>query len=264
MLLRDAVKGLFEETIQHEIVRSLLEIWIPVELWYEACHAIMIQSPYQPFLHENKLTLREFKACLSRHTSYRGIIESFRREDNETGIFKVTVGRDIYLYITQQKITHLPAQPAVNQTFYAQAENAARNFQRSLRHFGRKLDIKYLDPEPSRNVRRKIDTQQETEESEVEGGVQGHDHELMVEAPAPAAAAEVHAVYWESPEAIKLFGAQPGDENAWVTVNKRIEILQNVNQDLNGYKLVIEGGDPHNECTETTGAHSGDGVRKVP
>jgi hypothetical protein len=52
MLLRDAIKGLLDETKHHEVASELLGCWAPVYLWYqEACGStIEKQSAYEPFL----------------------------------------------------------------------------------------------------------------------------------------------------------------------------------------------------------------------
>ena len=57
--------------------------------------------------------------------------------------------------------------------------------------------------------------------------------------------------YWDSLDARNLFGARPQDLNVRATIQRKISILQNANQQVKGYKIVIEGGDPLDECTES-------------
>ncbi len=47
--------------------------------------------------------------------------------------------------------------------------------------------------------------------------------------------------YWDSLEARKLFRAQDEDEDLLVTINQKIEKLQSVNQQMDGYENVIKG-----------------------
>jgi len=56
-------------------------------------------------------------------------------------------------------------------------------------------------------------------------------------------------VYWDSTEAKKLFGARPDDENALVTLERKIEKLKAGNQTVEGYRNLIFGRDPGDECT---------------
>ena len=73
MLLKDAIKGLWEETIQHEIASVLLNRWVPLQLWYTACNSIVAESAYEPFFNQKKLSEGHFSTCLSMQTQRRPI-----------------------------------------------------------------------------------------------------------------------------------------------------------------------------------------------
>jgi len=208
---------------------------------------IETESPYQPFLGEDGLLERNFSGCLSRFSYYKHSICSFDLKTNSTGIFKTTVGRQVFLFITHQK-DFAPEQPFIHPQFWAGIEATTTKFERTLRRFGRGASANTdHDPETnSRNVRRRIDGIPQEAEVADQSAEQDHGlvvHDNLVLAPNP---------YWESTEAMKLFGARPDDENAFVTLlQRRMQKLQHVNQYVHGYKTIIEGGDPRNECTES-------------
>jgi len=56
--------------------------------------------------------------------------------------------------------------------------------------------------------------------------------------------------YWDSPESRKLFGASDDDHNTLVTIKHKIEILRSINQKVDGYRMVVEGRDPRDVCTQ--------------
>ena len=202
------------------------------------------ESPYQPFLGKDGLLVeRTFSSCLSRFSYYKHSICDFDPKTNLTGIFKTTVGRQVFLYITHQK-DFAPEQPFIHPHFWVRIEETTTQFQRSLRRFGRAANTDHPDPN-SRNVRRKMGGILQEAEVADHSAEQDHGlvvHDNIVTAPNP---------YWESTEAMKLFGARPDDENAYETLLRRMQKLQHVNQCVHGYKTIIEGGDPRNECTES-------------
>ena len=56
--------------------------------------------------------------------------------------------------------------------------------------------------------------------------------------------------FWSSSDVRKLFGAQETDQDASVTLRRKIEMLKLINHHKkDGYKLIIDGGDASNECT---------------
>jgi len=57
-------------------------------------------------------------------------------------------------------------------------------------------------------------------------------------------------IYWYSTEERNLFGAQQDDETALQALQRKILKLRAGNETADGYKMLIEGGDPHNACTD--------------
>jgi hypothetical protein len=246
----DTIKALLEECIQHEIASKLLHHWVPVTLWYQACATILPQSPLQSLFGEKGglLLERDFNTCLSRHYCFKDILHFLDPIMNTTGIFKIMVSRKVLLYVTDDKGNVTPSHPRIDPPFRAQVEETTKKFLRSLRQYGRgPLDV--MDNNnlsQSRNVRPKLHPQEEDKRTESAGPSE----EVPVENKRAAMPPGLFS-YWESSEARKLFGSRPDDSDAHVTLLRRIQLLQNVNAHVHGYKLVIEGGDPKNECTES-------------
>jgi len=252
MLLRDAVKGVLQEAIEHEISLKLLNTWAPLTLWYQACHTILKVSSFEPFLQGNRLSEQSLKMCLSKHPTYGDIIQSFDAVSNQTGICKITIGRDVFLYITRNKQA-LPDQPSIDQTFHSRVEETTAIFQRSLRRFGRSLVDVDEEEDQTRNKRRKTGNPNSAADHVV---VAATDEESGGRAASSTADDEdddgvAADPYWDSMDARNLFGARPQDVNVIATIKRKTDILQIANQQVKGYKLVIEGGDPKDECTES-------------
>ena len=55
--------------------------------------------------------------------------------------------------------------------------------------------------------------------------------------------------YWESPEAIKLFGSNEASEDAKDTLQRRVKQLQSVNETEDGWRNAVDGRDPDNLCS---------------
>ena len=255
MLQRDAIKGLLEETIALPISKTLINNWAPLSLWCEACRVVVVESSYRVFLEGNRLLDGLFKVCLTKHPCYGAILQVFTADPfvvNKTGIFLTTIGRTTYLYITEQKGSHAPASPVPDSVFHAQVNDTTKKFERILRRFQRSYDHSTEEhtepPVPSRNIRRRLNNeteeeepppQQEEEEDARAGGAGGVTVENVVVDP-----------FWESSEARKLFGAQPTDLNARITLERKIELLKLCNHHKKtGYKLILDGGDAKDECT---------------
>jgi hypothetical protein len=95
---------------------------------------------------------KNFKRCLSQHPTYGDIIQSFDSVSNQTGILKITIGLDVFLYITHNKET-LPDQPSIDQSFRTRVEETTTIFQRSLRRHGKCLVVVHVDEGQARNKR---------------------------------------------------------------------------------------------------------------
>jgi hypothetical protein len=122
MLLRDAIKGLLDETKHHEVASELLVRWVPVYLWYQACSAIAKQSACELFL-GNSLTMQNFNTtCLTQHNTLRNMVHF----DNTMGDYKITVGRKVYRYITKEEQPVLSVQPFIDPTFWADIEDTKK------------------------------------------------------------------------------------------------------------------------------------------
>ena len=251
MKARDAVNGLLQETIQHEIASRLLDKWVPVQLWYTACNTILPTSAYEAFLEERKFSEGLLSTCLTNYIAYSGIIGSYDPKVNSTGIYRMKYKKKYFLYITKQSEKELlpAAQPSVDVEFWAQVETTQKQFERNLRRFGEGLDNMQPEP-PSRNIRRRLNEASPQEDEVLVPAVVPE--QVMVHQSATTEEEELLNPYWVSVDAQKLFGSRPDDENAYVTLQRRIQKLQGVNSDsLHGYKVVIQGGDPRNECTPT-------------
>jgi hypothetical protein len=55
--------------------------------------------------------------------------------------------------------------------------------------------------------------------------------------------------YWDSPEALKLFLPAEGDASVLACIERRIQLFAAVVDTLEGWRLVIDGGDPDNRCS---------------
>ena len=243
------MKGLLEETIVHKIGRKLLNNWVHVSLWSKACFAIAHESSFKEFFEENKQLSPEptLKRCLSKDP-FGAILEVFTSVPfvvNKSGIFMLTIGREKYLYITDKRGLFAPVQPIIDSVFWDQVNDTKTKFGRSLRPLTRRhslLDIGDIDPAiESEQMRLDIHVGAEGPPHEEEHDNDGDDGDILLGDP-----------FWESSEARKLFGARPMDSDAQVTLKRKIEHLKIINQQKKiGYKLIIDGGDADNECTET-------------
>jgi hypothetical protein len=197
---------------------------------------------------------------LSQHPAYGDIIQSFDAVRNQTGILKIQIGRDIFLYVTHNKET-LPDQPSIDQTFHTRVGETKTIFQKSLHSLlGRSLRHVVVDEGQTRSKRRKttgsedIEHPFETQPGPVVEEEPRNSSDLGMAAVGGSGAAPgggTDPPYWVSLDARNLFGARPQDVSDMATIQRKIEILQNANQRVKGYKLIIEGGDPKDQCTES-------------
>jgi hypothetical protein len=238
MNFREAVKGLIEEAIHHDVASRLLDRWSPFQLWYQACHSIVSVSAFQPFFDGKDLLERHVKCCLTQDCNFGDILHSFYVKTNRTGIYKITVGKEIFLYITKQKGEHAPQQPFIDSRFKVDIEETRTRFRQNFRRFGQLDNID--PPNESRNVRRRLNNNgtEEVNNEERVSVVEVVEEETVVDP------------FWESTEARKLFRARTTDPDARVCQTRKIEQLHLVNlHKKTGYKLILDGGDLHNECT---------------
>ena len=159
---------------------------------------------------------------------------------NSTGIYKIKVGKKHFLYINPQKGVSPPQQPVIDKKFWSTVKETETQFVRSLRRF----DVNLTVPPDVQRRRLAVEAPQE-EEEEVEvvedyNNNQDEDDENQFS----------HEPFWSSNDARKLFGALPTNRDASVTLRRKIATLKVINhQKKDGYKLVIDGGDPLDECT---------------
>jgi len=100
---RYGVQGILEQTIRKETSNELVDQWVPVLSWYEACKRTAETSAYQTFLTNETLTQAAFLNYLSRHSKYGANLEDHDPVRNNTGIFKThESGSKAYLYITRK------------------------------------------------------------------------------------------------------------------------------------------------------------------
>jgi len=270
MHLRDAIKGVLEEAIQNdEISERLRHRWVPLSIWTEACCSIMATSTYKPYFDvEYKLSEGALRRCLATHTSWGPILEVFSPRINQTGIFKIAKGRNVYLYVTNPK-EMTPKQPIMDPEFDASAmdHEMAKQEQcreESLDRFGHNGEDgpSLLAINDEKNAQEKVnDTSDpaaykrpEEADSSMEICSCSNASPERIEDEVVLRKKEKKMMmakdpYWESTEARKLFGARSTDNDVRMTLKRKIQRLKLANARSDGYKFVLQGGDPNNECT---------------
>jgi len=131
---------------------------------------------------------------------------------NETGIYKIKIGKKYFPFITQQNGQFSHQQPVIDKNFWAAVEATEKLFLRSLRRF----HVDFTNPPDAQRRRLADEPAQEEEEAEEVVVVEVED-ELVVDP----------FLFWSSPpDARKLFGAQETDQDASVTLRQKIETHQ--------------------------------------
>jgi len=74
--------------------------------------------------------------------------------------------------------------------------------------------------------------------------------EAIIVAAATTTSPRPSIIYLESTDARNLFGAYSEDENAQQTLQRKIAKLKAGNQTAEGYRMIVEGRDPHDACTQ--------------
>lgn len=125
------MKMLFETAIEDRVSAKLVNKWVPVELWFEACTTIVNPDDF-----DGKFSLKLFKRCLT--TAYgEKTLEQFDPVTNQTGIFKVTVGKaETFLFVLQRGGVGMTAvapsrQPIITEAFRQEVAVTKEAFDRS-------------------------------------------------------------------------------------------------------------------------------------
>lgn len=272
--LYDFVYPILEATIKHDVSNKLVETWVPSKLWYDACR-------YGPFLKRYgegvfgggggddnpEFKHATFMSCLTKHTAYNDKLEIFDATENKTGIYKRSVGKKVFLFVTRRS-GFVPDPPFANSHWAKEIETNATKIATSLE--------RYLSLRSSGRLKNEDDQQEQHNDDDEEEDEVGDDEEdddarhshhpdgadnQTVDIGGDGAGGmhqeqqqqqkELVFSYWESSEARKLFGSKLEDVDTRETLLRKIERLATANEETDGHKELIEGGDKKNECTPT-------------
>ena len=250
MSKNEIAAALFNVFRNSAAAQRLHDHWISDDEWFRAMELSNVNR--------GGITIDKgtFNRLFGRTEAYKDAVNKFDGS-NETGVFCVLFSKRWFYYVTK-KGGQIRYPSPLNVQWKVAVLAAEKTLIRSMRHGGGEATIHGAQQATTRN------SQNENSESETAGNSTGADGtgtqstraatvgEAASGSPAKKqkiAAVDLPKTFLQSADAGALFHRKEIDADCRSTLVRRINILSCANETVDGWRSVIEGGDPDDLCT---------------
>jgi hypothetical protein len=168
--------------------------------------------------HLKDLIKKHFNRGLIRHPAFKNVIN--QQKENDVGLYRIDVNRELFYWIGDNPKFPKPFTPGWKEQVLEVEERVLSN----------QHDVSAIE---SNSVR----------------AAEMNEDEPPAKRPRLEASDIQQQTYWDSTEASRLFVPAEGDASILACIERRIQLFAAVVDTLEGWRLVIDGGDPDNLCS---------------
>jgi hypothetical protein len=208
----DYVKAAFDEVRYHpSLGPKVTGRWVTDGCLHELVKLQLVDS------HLKDLKKKHFNRGLIRHPAFKNVIT---QKENDVGFYRIDVDSEWFYWIGDNpKFPRLFTPGWKEQVLEVEERVMSNEYDASAAesNSARAAELDEDQPPAKRPRHEPSDIQQQT--------------------------------YWDSPEALKMFLPKEGDASVLACIERRIQLFSAVVDTLEGWRLVIDGGDPDNLCS---------------